>query len=112
MSVRETKYVIVPRDSFTYHALGEFLNTFYGTEGQDASFKWGNIEKNGFFIPHAVITKIKGMFSDWEKRFELYSQEGEGEIRKYSIPARKKSAKEKQAIDDLKKIVASKDKQK
>ncbi|HBP01021.1 MAG: hypothetical protein UY41_C0022G0008 [Candidatus Moranbacteria bacterium GW2011_GWE1_49_15] len=110
MSSKDTKYIVIPKGSFTYQSLGEFLNTFYGTDGQEAGFKWGNVQKNGFFIPHAVITKIKKMFPDWKERFEFYSQEGDGKIRKYSIPTKKKSAKAKQAVQDLKRITKSKDK--
>lgn len=108
MSGKDTKFMVVPKGSFSYQRLGEFLNTFYATDDQECSFRFRGIQKNGFFIPHEVITKIKGMFQDWNERFEFFSQEGGGEIREYAIPVRKKSAKEKQALKDLEGITGKK----
>lgn len=47
------------------------------------------------------------MFSDWKERFDFFSQEGEGEFRKYCIPNRKKSTKEKEVVKKLPEIIAS-----
>ncbi|NTW27658.1 MAG: hypothetical protein HGA36_05000 [Candidatus Moranbacteria bacterium] len=80
MTGKETKFIIVPKGSFMYSALGEFLNTFYRTDGEEIHFKFGTVPKDGFYIPHAIITKIKNGNPEWKKQFEFYSKEGGGEI--------------------------------
>ena len=105
---KETKFIVVPKGSFTYESLGEFLNTFYRTDGEEIHFRFGTVPKDGFYIPHEIITKIKSTQPEWNKATEFYSQEGGGKIRVYSIPARKKTVKEKKAIVDLKEIVGRK----
>ncbi len=107
---KEIRFIVVPKGSFTIASLGEFLNTFYQTDGAECHFVSGTVPKDGFFVPHGVITKIKSQYPDWKARFELFSQKGENEIRKYSIPSRKKTAVEKKAVTDLAEIVARKNK--
>lgn len=104
----ETKYIVVTKgSSFSRSSLGEFLNTFYRTDGEEAHFKLGTVPKDGFYVPHEIITRIKNDNPQWNNNFEFYSQEGGGKIRKYSIPSRNKSAEEKRVIEQLKKIKQS-----
>ena len=105
---KETKFIVVPKGSFTYSSLGEFLNTFYRTDGEEIHFMLGAVPKDGFYIQHGVITKIMSTQPEWSRAIEFYSQEGGGKIRKYSIPAKNKSAKEKQAMKDLQTIIKRK----
>jgi hypothetical protein len=109
MAGRETKYIVIPKGTFTISSLGEFLNTFYSTDGQETFVKNGTVIKNGFYIPHAVITTATAMFpDDLSQRMEFYSQEGEGKVRPYCIPSRKKSAEEKRVDVELEKLKTKK----
>lgn len=110
MSGKESKFMVVSKGDFTPARLGEFLNTFYRTDGEEAHFLVGNVPYDGFFIPHGVITKIKKTFPEWKKSFEFFSCEGGGEVRPYSIPEHKKSAEEKRVTTKLKEITAKKGK--
>ncbi|MEI7890967.1 MAG: hypothetical protein WCI36_03270 [bacterium] len=92
---KETKFIVVAKGSFINSSFGEFLNTFYRTQGEEAHFMFGSVPKDGFYVSHGTITKIKSTFLEWKESFEFYSQEGDGQIRKYSIPSRKKTAEEK-----------------
>lgn len=106
-----TKYMVVSKGStFTHEGLGEFLNTFYSTSGNEAFFKFRGIPKYGFYILHEVIVAIKRRDPLHGQHFEFYSQEGEGQIREYSIPAGKKSAPAKKAEKDLEEILKRKGK--
>lgn len=107
---KSTNYIVVWKDSFSYSQLGDFLNTFSRTDGEEAHFNDGTVPKDGFYIQHGTITKIKQTFTDWKERYEFFSQENGGKIRKYSIPSRKKSVKEKEAEKRLKAILDSKKK--
>jgi hypothetical protein len=52
---REIKYRVVAKgSSFTISSLGDFLNTFYRTDGEETHFLIGNVPKDGFFIPHGI----------------------------------------------------------
>jgi len=105
---RETKFIVVARGSFSYSSLGDFLNTFYRTDGEEIHFSFGEVPRDGFYITHGIITRIRTLFPDFKERFEFFSQEGGGKIRKYAIPKRKPTAKEKKAVDALRKIVEKK----
>lgn len=105
---KETAFIVVAKGSFTFASLGEYLNSFYRTDGAEIHFMFGTVPKDGFFIPHGLITKIKNEFTDWKERFEFFSREGRGKIREHSIPENKKSVKEKKAKADLAEIVKNK----
>lgn len=102
---KETKYIVVTKNSFINSSFGEFLNTFYRTQGEEAHFMFGSVPKDGFYVLHGTITKIKSTFKCWKESFEFYSQEGDGKIRKYSIPGRKKTAEEKRVKLKLTELV-------
>ncbi len=102
----ESKFIVVMKNSFSFSSLGDFLNTFYRTDGEEIHFLFGTVPKDGFFVPHGVITKIKQMIPDWKERYEFYSQKGDNRIQKYSIPERKKSCEEKRVNVELQKIIS------
>ena len=104
----EYKYIVVPFGEFVPAEFGIWLNTFFQTDNNEAYFKLGNIPKNGFYVPHSVLTAIKKSFPDWNKHFELYAERGDRKVRKYSIPDKKDSAKKKKAKTDLKEILRKK----
>jgi len=105
---RESRFIIVAKGSFSFSSLGEFLNTFYRTDGAEIHFLFGEVPRDGFYINHGIITRIKTLFPDYKERFEFFSQEGGGKIRKYAIPKRKKTAKEKMAAEALRKAIEKK----
>jgi hypothetical protein len=105
---REAKFIVVAKGSFSYSSLGEFLNTFYRTDGEEIHFLFGEVPREGFYVTHGIITRIKTLFPDFKERFEFFSQEGGGKIRKYAIPKRKKTAKEKMAAESLRKLIEKK----
>jgi hypothetical protein len=61
-----------------------------------------------FLFLMEFITKIKSLFPDWKQRFEFFSQEGGGEIRRYSIPEKKSSSETKRLQADFEKILKRK----
>lgn len=105
---RDYKFIVVVKGDFIPGAFGEWLNTFGWTDCVEVHFKIGTAHKDGFYVPHAVITRVKNQFSAWKNNFEFYQQEGQGEIRPYTVPGEKDSAAMKKAKADLAKLKARK----
>lgn len=96
------KFIVIAKGEFTPARFGEFLNTFYSTEGEEAHFKIGNVPKDGFYVPHGVITRIKKEFPDWKIRFEFFIESPTRKVHSYSIPEKNKNIK----IKEVKKCLA------
>jgi hypothetical protein len=103
MGTTEYKFIVVPLGEFFSTEFGIWLNTFYRTNGAEAHFKKGNVPKNGFYVPHAILTSIKRRIPEWKEHFEFYEERGNRRVRKYSIPDKKADAKKKQAKEFAKK---------
>ena len=101
---RDFKFIIVTKGEFFPTTFGEWLNTFGWTDCTEVHFKILNIPKDGFYVPHNVITMVKQRFREWQKNFEFYVQGGQGVIRAYCIPDKKNSAAMQKAKSALKKI--------
>lgn len=85
---------------------GEWLNTFGWTDCVEVHFKIRGIPKDGFYVPHNVITTVKQRFREWERNFEFYVQEEQGVIRKYGVPDKKDDAHMRKTKAEIKMLLS------
>jgi hypothetical protein len=91
------KFIVTPiGHSFITFEFRLFLTTFHNTYSE-ACFKVRTITKNGYYVPHEVLTRIKQERPDWAKFFELYIERGVRRFRTYSIPDKKDKVEMKKA---------------
>ncbi len=101
------KYIVVPKDTYSNEIISKRLLEVCTLDGNEAIFFDKKAEKRGYFIRHDFVTTLKNC-RDLNLKYLLYSQEGEGAIRRYCIPGKKKSEHQKKIIKQLREIRSAK----
>jgi hypothetical protein len=100
------KYIVVPRDEHSNEVIASLLLQTAALDGSEVTFNFKEFEKRGYYVKHQFVTNLNNSINK-NLRYFLYSQEGNGAIRKYSIPKKKVSSHMKQLKKRLKEIASS-----
>ena len=101
------KYIVVPRDEHSNEVIGKMLLEVSAFDGNEVIFIEKKFERRGYFIRHDFVTTLENC-RDKNLRYFLYSQEGDGAIRKYSIPKKRPSVHQKKITTRLREIRSAK----
>lgn len=97
------KYIVVPRDAHSNEVIATNLAQTCSLIGNETTFSVDNKEKQGYYVTHQFITRLKNN-RDPRVKVEFYEQEGNNPIKKYSIPGKKPSKKLREVRKQLKNL--------
>lgn len=103
VKMNKYKYIVVPRGEHSNEIIGKMLLEVSAFDGNEVIFIEKKFERRGYFIRHDFVTTLENC-RDKNLRYFLYSQEGDGAIRKYCIPRKKVSVQQKNTIKRLAEI--------
>jgi hypothetical protein len=101
------KYIVVPRNHFSNGVIAAALAETCAASGNEVTFQFQSKEKQGYYVVHEFITRLKNN-GDSRIKVEFYEQADGRPIRKYGIPAKQSTKKVREAKKRLKELTSAK----